>query len=353
MARDRSRDDDERDERDDDDRDSRRGRDEGRSRSQGRDRDDDDDDRRGSKKDDNSKTEVKLKNVRLSYEHIFRAASFNGDDGDDGGKPKFSASFIFDPETKEGKANLIACEDAIEEAKFKKWGNKQPKLRDDKIALRNDKDSEEYEGMYYVSASSTRRPKVFDIDGSTPLAESDGVIYSGCYVNAIVRFWAQDNKWGKRVNASLEGVQFLEDGEAFGAAGIGDGAFDDESGRKSSRSNGDGPRRRSRGDDDERGDRGRGGDRDRDRGRSRDRDDSDDRGSRSRSRDDDDRDSRRGRGDDDDRSSRRSRGRDDDEADDRRDRGRSRDDDSGDDDRRGRSRDRDDDRGSRSRRDLV
>ncbi len=37
-------------------------------------------------------------------------------------------------------------------------------------------------------------------------------------VHAVVRLWAQDNAFGKRINAQLQGVQFASDGEAFGAA---------------------------------------------------------------------------------------------------------------------------------------
>ncbi|MDQ9777799.1 DUF2815 family protein, partial [Acinetobacter baumannii] len=32
--------------------------------------------------------------------------------------------------------------------------------------------------------------------------------------------WCQDNNYGKRINASLRGVQFLKDGEAFAGGGI-------------------------------------------------------------------------------------------------------------------------------------
>lgn len=45
---------------------------------------------------------------------------------------------------------------------------------------------------------------------------TQGVIYAGCYVNAIVEIWAQDNQYGKRLNASIAGLQFVKDGDAFG-----------------------------------------------------------------------------------------------------------------------------------------
>jgi hypothetical protein len=46
-------------------------------------------------------------------------------------------------------------------------------------------------------------------------------------VVAIVELWAQDNSWGKRINATLKGVQFYQDGEAF-AGGVSASADDFE-----------------------------------------------------------------------------------------------------------------------------
>jgi hypothetical protein len=54
----------------------------------------------------------------------------------------------------------------------------------------------------------------------TPLTASDGKPYAGCFVNAVVELWAQDNQYGKRINASLGGVQFAADGDAFGGGGV-------------------------------------------------------------------------------------------------------------------------------------
>ena len=39
--------------------------------------------------------------------------------------------------------------------------------------------------------------------------------YAGCYVNAVVEFWAQDDDNGKRINCALGPVQFFKDGPAF------------------------------------------------------------------------------------------------------------------------------------------
>ena len=303
----------------------------------------------------NEPTMVRLRMVRLSYPHLFKAKGFGRKNE---GTPKFSATAIIDPETRSGRDNIKRLEDAIAAAKEDKWGNKIPKIKDDRICLRDgDRDDDASRDMMIVAASNEARPTVLDQDGNEVTA-ADDVVYAGCYGDMIVRIWAQDNDYGQRVNASLEGFRFREDGEPLSSRrrvtaedfedddeddrGRGSRDRDDRGRDRGSRDEDDdrggrgrGSRGRDRDDDDDRG-RGRGRDRDEDdRGRGRDRDE-DDRGSRGRDRDDDDRGSR-GRGsrdrDDDDRGSRGRGSRDDD------DRGS-----------RGRGRDRDeDDRGSRGR----
>lgn len=78
---------------------------------------------------------------------------------------------------------------------------------------------EGFEGNMALSATNRQHPTVVDKDRS-PLTEADGVVYAGCYVNAVVEIWAQDNQWGKRINASLKGVQFYADGNAFAGGGV-------------------------------------------------------------------------------------------------------------------------------------
>ena len=272
---------------------------------------------------------VTLKNVRLSHPHVFTARAFGGRNSENA-KPAYSASALI-PKDRESLLDKIDI--AIDEAKKAAWPGKDP--RDIKIKKSNiaffDGDNpgedvdikEEQKDHFVVRARNYKKPLVLDQDGDD-LRESDNVIYGGCYVDMIVQFWGQDYEGTKRINCSLEGVRFRDDGEPFGAGPLDPSEFDED-------------------DDDDRGSRGRSSSR----GRGRD-DDDDDRGSRGRSRgrdDDDDRGSRRGRDDDDDRGSRR-RGEDDDDRGSRR-RGRDEDDDRG--SRRGR--DEDDDRGSRRGRD--
>jgi hypothetical protein len=76
-----------------------------------------------------------------------------------------------------------------------------------------------YSGNYYINAGNTIRPLVLDAN-KAPLTPADGKPYSGCYVNAIVEIWAQDNQHGKRINASLLGVQFVRDGEKLAGGSV-------------------------------------------------------------------------------------------------------------------------------------
>lgn len=181
--------------------------------------------------------EVKLKNVRLSFAHLFEPQEGKVDD-ETGlkGEDKYNCSFLIAKTSPEGKANIAAVKAAAERIKKAKWGDNIPKLKPEKVCLRDGdlEDYDGYEGMAYVSASNTRQPVLIDRkkgkDGKwIKLTGSEGLLYSGCYVNGIIRLWAQDNKHGKRVNASLEAVQFLAHGDAFGARPVdADEAFSDD-----------------------------------------------------------------------------------------------------------------------------
>lgn len=169
---------------------------------------------------------VHLKNVRLAFPQLFEAKQVNGE-----GTPAFSAAFIFPP----NHPAVKELEAAIEEVANAKWGEKASAVlkalkASDKTALHDGDTKADYEGYagnMFVNARSKTRPTVVGRDRS-PLTQEDGVVYAGCYVNAIVELWAQSNDFGKRINASLKGVQFLKGGDAFAGGGVADANdFDD------------------------------------------------------------------------------------------------------------------------------
>ena len=162
-------------------------------------------------------SEVFIKDVRISFPQLFEAKPFAGEAD---GVPYYGGSFLF---SKDHPA-YAQCQKAIIEVAKAKWKDKTLEVmkaiqEKDKTALHNG-DSRTYSGYagnYFVQTSrgvDDGRPTVVDRKGS-PVTAADGLVYGGCYVNAKIQFWAQDNKFGKRVNATLLGVQFVRDGESF------------------------------------------------------------------------------------------------------------------------------------------
>ncbi len=147
---------------------------------------------------------IHIKNVRLSFPSVFKKAVFKGVEG------KYEATFLLDKKDKKTtKALDDAIEAAIKEAKVK--------VPSDKRCIKDGDDAEYdgYEGMWSIKASNSKRPTLIDRK-RTQIVEEDDVLYAGCYVNAIIDIWIQNNEFGKRANANLYGVQFVKDGEPFG-----------------------------------------------------------------------------------------------------------------------------------------
>jgi len=158
-----------------------------------------------------------LKNVRLGFPNLFTPTTVGGE-----GEPRYSAMLILPPDhpqMAEVKAKMLAV------AKDK-WKDKGQAVytqleKTDKLALHDGDTKAQYDGVagnFFISAAAQQsaRPTVIDASKS-PLTERDGKPYAGCYVNVSIDLWAQDNKYGKRVNAQLRGVQFVRDGDAFAA----------------------------------------------------------------------------------------------------------------------------------------
>lgn len=153
---------------------------------------------------------IKLQNVRLSFPSLFKKANFQGVD------TKYEATFLID---KESQAALVTeIKKAI--SALIKDKLKGAKLGADKICLKDgdEIDYEGYAGMMSIKASNAKRPLTIGKDRS-PVTEDDNVFYAGCYVNAHIELWAQDNGFGKRINCHLLAVQFAKDGESFGDGG--------------------------------------------------------------------------------------------------------------------------------------
>lgn len=162
---------------------------------------------------------IKLENVRLSFPQLWTARAMQDKSGAPQGKPKFSATYLMDNET---HAALIArIEKTIDRVALEEF-KKKVTLKHKCLHDGNEMDDiEGYgDGITFLRASSLRRPAVVDRQVQT-LAEEDGVIYAGCYVNATVRIYAMSHDvGGKQVNAELRAIQFVKDGESFGAGKV-------------------------------------------------------------------------------------------------------------------------------------
>lgn len=155
---------------------------------------------------------VKLQNVRLSFPNLYKPKSVNGSE------PKYSASFILNKKDDAAQIDTLrkACQMVAKEA----WPVKLP------AGLKycvHDGAEKDYDGygpeVMFISTSATIQPPIVD-ENLAPLTLESGKPYAGCSVNVVLRLWAQDNQFGKRINAQLQAVQFAADGEAFGDAPV-------------------------------------------------------------------------------------------------------------------------------------
>jgi hypothetical protein len=144
---------------------------------------------------------VILSDVRTSYFYGFEP--YKGDNGD-----SYCSHFLMAPDHP-GVALIKAAQRRAATAMWKDGAEAmlQALAKQDRLCLHDGDTSKPgvdgYKGMLFVSGNSKKRFTIVDGDRS-PLTAADGRPYSGCYVNAIVQVWAQQNKWGKRINAQSQ-----------------------------------------------------------------------------------------------------------------------------------------------------
>ena len=151
---------------------------------------------------------IMLKNVRLSFPSLFKTEWYAGADTE-----KFAATFLI---SKSDTKTVTAIEQACKQALVEKYGEgKVPKGFKMPLVDGDDKEYQGYQDHYSIKATTKKRPTLVNRD-KTPIVEEDGILYGGCYVNASIDVWVMDNSYGKKVLASLNAIQFVKDGEAFG-----------------------------------------------------------------------------------------------------------------------------------------
>lgn len=167
-------------------------------------------------------TRIMLKNIVLAFPALAEPQAFGE------GEPAYGAKFPIKPGSEAQKAIEAAMLTEAKEAWKDKAENVLSMLAEDgklaftKKVYKSKKTGEAYqgfEGMHYLSARNAKtQPSVFNQYGDDVVgkAEIERQAFSGAVVNASVEIWAQDNKWGRRINCSLRGVMLTGEGENFG-----------------------------------------------------------------------------------------------------------------------------------------
>ena len=158
---------------------------------------------------------------RISFANIWEPKAING------GDEKYSVSCLIPKSDKKTLARIQkAVEAAKEDGKARKWSGKIPPnlklpLRDGDI---DRPDDENYEDCYFLNASSKDAPQVVDRKVNPVLDPM--MVYSGCYCNVSVNFYAFKANGNRGVAAGLGNIQFVRDGERLSGKASADADFD-------------------------------------------------------------------------------------------------------------------------------
>jgi len=179
---------------------------------------------------------IHLSNVRLSFPNISEPSKYLLETT---GKTTYCCDFILSPE----HPALKEIKEVYAELALEKWEkdapavmkliDKEKKFRffgpgDEKVNTTTFAIHPGYENNVYVSAKKDDvRPQIADEEGKAidPLntmlyQEYAKKFYGGCYVNAVIKIWLQNNNFGRAVRSELVGLQFLKDGEPFGESAL-------------------------------------------------------------------------------------------------------------------------------------
>lgn len=158
---------------------------------------------------------------RLSYAHLFQPHAPN-----ETADPKYSATILIpktDTTTLERIQQAInnAVTDGVDRNIFKQpidpAHTKYPPLRDgDSLTDSGEPRGAEYAGHWFIAAKANTNRKPMVVDGQLQPVIDESEVYSGCYVNAAIQFYAYVNSGNKGIAASLVGVQKVTDGERLG-----------------------------------------------------------------------------------------------------------------------------------------
>lgn len=179
-----------------------------------------------------------LSNVRLSFPHIAEPQVQQGETGE---RKTYNCEFILSPNDpgwaawmqavmamavdkwKEQAQNVINLCQQDRKKRCYGWGQ-------EKINQKTFKVYDGYDGMVFIGAARQAKdgmPQIIDEQGKpvdpANLMACQAIarkLYGGCYVNAAIKPWMQENKHGRGIRCDLVAIQFFADGTPFGEANI-------------------------------------------------------------------------------------------------------------------------------------
>lgn len=172
-----------------------------------------------------TETKVILKNVRLSYANVWTPRE------DENGVAKYGTAVLIPKSNKKAIADIKkAIEAAKVEGKSKLAGKSGKVPANIKTPLRDGDedrpDDEVYAGHYFINANSVRKPQIVDKQVNPILDQEE--VYSGCYANVSVNFYAFSKDVNKGIACGLGNIQKVRDGERLGGGSTADEDFEAE-----------------------------------------------------------------------------------------------------------------------------
>lgn len=159
----------------------------------------------------NQATKVITGKVRLSYVHLFKPVAIS-----EGQEPKYSVCVLIPKSDKDTLKKIQTAIEAAKTAGLQMWGGRIPKEL--KLPLRDGDeerpDQPEYEGMYFINATSKQRPGVVDRNLNEIMDSTE--VYSGCWGRVSITFYPFNQAGNKGVACGLNNVQKLADGDYLG-----------------------------------------------------------------------------------------------------------------------------------------
>lgn len=179
--------------------------------------------------------ELRIELCRISFAN----GLWNKSTAVEGGKLKYNAEFILDERSKvlaqgedktwkpitmdEVMLRVAADAKGGDRKKGKTWLDsldaRQKSYRDGNKRVKGDDVRDGYADRMYISAKNEKRPTVLTLQKEEVESEEASPVYSGCYVDARVRFYPNTKAGQQGIFAELKGVRFREDADSFGGGG--------------------------------------------------------------------------------------------------------------------------------------